>query len=239
MKLQEILLALAEPVPQEFISKREQKDKKTGKTNKILYTAWPDLIALLQQRAGIDGFSWQILDTKQVGERFVMTGRLTIHGEDGTRSMDATGQEVLNCSSYGDPSSNAEAMALRRACAKFGLGLALWDKEEKAALLEAMTQPAPPPPVDTSDWRRWKSPDDGIRWASKELDLPQSRVKALWEEEKQPKMMNGEWSKIVAQIKNAKAAINGEAPATAQAIAEAIGGEVVATVPATAENPFG
>ena len=29
---------------------------------------------------------------------------------------------------YGDPTSNAESMALRRAAAKFGLALALYDK---------------------------------------------------------------------------------------------------------------
>jgi hypothetical protein len=30
---------------------------------------------------------------------------------------------------YGDPSSNAESMALRRAAAKFGLGLYLYNKK--------------------------------------------------------------------------------------------------------------
>ncbi|WLT40311.1 hypothetical protein NON20_24525 (plasmid) [Synechocystis sp. B12] len=35
----------------------------------------------------------------------------------------ATGTEDIDCNSYGDPSSNAEAMALRRCCAKFGLGV--------------------------------------------------------------------------------------------------------------------
>lgn len=237
MKLQEILLALAEPVPGEFLSKRKQAGQS------ILYIAWHDLISLLQQRAGIDGFSWTITDTKQVGERFVMVGRLTIYGEDGSRSMDATGQEVLNCSSYGDPSSNAEAMCLRRACAKFGLGLVLWQKEETSALLEAMDQPAP---IDPADFKQWKGPEDGIRWASKELDLPQAKIQGLWEEAGKPKMKTGEWTNVVARIKDAKTAVNGEAAppppsvsATAQAVAETMNGEVVATVPATVENPFG
>lgn len=197
MQLQSMLLALAEPVPPEFISKRKQ----TGQC--ILYIAWYDLISLLQQRAGIDGFSWAITDTKQVGERFVMTGRLTIYGEDGSRSMDATGQEVLKCTSYGDPSSNAEAMALRRACAKFGLGLVLWQKEETASLLEAINQPVP---VDPANYKLWKGPEDGIRWASKELDLPQAKVQGLWEEAGKPKMKTGEWTKVV---KEAKTAVNG------------------------------
>jgi hypothetical protein len=41
---------------------------------------------------------------------------------------EATGQEEGDCGSYGDPSSNAESMALRRAAAKFGLALYLYDK---------------------------------------------------------------------------------------------------------------
>ncbi|WP_228016134.1 hypothetical protein [Synechocystis salina] len=34
----------------------------------------------------------------------------------------------------GDPSSNAEAMALRRCCAKFGLGRDLWRKDKPQPL---------------------------------------------------------------------------------------------------------
>jgi hypothetical protein len=241
VKLQEILLALAEPIDPSFLSKRTQAKQE------ILYISWPDLIALLQQRAGIDGFSWEIKDSKQIGERFVMVGRLTIYGEDGHRSMDATGQEVLNCSSYGDPSSNAEAMALRRACAKFGLGLSLWQKEETASLLQSMNEPKP---VDSSDYTKWKSPEEGIKWASKELDLPQSQVKALWEAEGKPTMKTGAWTVFVRQRVLAKAAVdqasNGsEAELLLQsAIADKAEGEALATLAASVggtvvENPFG
>ena len=236
MRLQEILLALAEPVPVQVISSF------TKKGNQIPYIAWHDMIGLLQQRAGIDGFSWEIKDCKQIGERFVMVGRLTVYGEDGHRSMDATGQEVLNCSDYGDPSSNAEAMALRRACAKFGLGLALWQKEETASLLQSMNEPKP---VDPSDYTQWKSPEEGIRWASKELDLPQSQVKTLWEENGKLAMKTGKWTAFVQQRKAAKTAVDGVAPAdlmpqsavpveseAVKALASAVGGTVV-------ENPFG
>ncbi|MGC9506191.1 hypothetical protein [Baaleninema sp.] len=47
---------------------------------------------------------------------------------DGMVVRHATGTEELNCNSYGDPSSNAESMAFRRAAAKFGLGLYLYQK---------------------------------------------------------------------------------------------------------------
>jgi hypothetical protein len=55
-------------------------------------------------------------------------GRLTIHAAKGNFTREATGQELTECDGYGDPTSNAEAMALRRCCAKFGLGLHLWEK---------------------------------------------------------------------------------------------------------------
>lgn len=61
-------------------------------------------------------------------ERIFLIGRLTIPTSEGKISREASGTELLNCSSYGDPSSNAESMAFRRACAKFGLGLYLYNK---------------------------------------------------------------------------------------------------------------
>ena len=38
------------------------------------------------------------------------------------------GNEFAEVEHFGDAYSNAEAMAFRRACARFGLGLALWEK---------------------------------------------------------------------------------------------------------------
>jgi hypothetical protein len=59
-----------------------------------------------------------------------MTVRLTIQCAEGTVYREATGQEDETLDSYGDSSSNAESMALRRASAKFGLGLALYDQNK-------------------------------------------------------------------------------------------------------------
>lgn len=216
MKLLEILELLTEPVATERLSKK----KVSG--NEILYISWYDLIALLQERCGLGGFEWEVQQVQEVGVRVVLTGRLTVYGEDGGRSMDATGQEVLDCSSYGDPSSNAEAMALRRACAKFGLGLSLWKKEETASLLASMRQPKP---IDPADYSQWTGPDDGIRWASKELDMPMTATKALWEEQGKPGMKQGLWTAFVLAKKK------GESPAPVDATASA--------VPEVVANPFG
>lgn len=40
-----------------------------------------------------------------------------------------TGETITRELAYGDPSSNAESMAFRRAAARFGLGLYLYDKD--------------------------------------------------------------------------------------------------------------
>jgi len=71
-----------------------------------------------------------------------IVGRLSIPCADGDVWREATGTEclkeiktdkgtgevIIKELAYGDPTSNAEAMALRRAAAKFGLGLYLYEK---------------------------------------------------------------------------------------------------------------
>jgi hypothetical protein len=73
------------------------------------------------------GFSWEVR-THYNGDRTVLEGRLTLRAAEGNFVREATGTEDNEIDSWGDLSSNAEAMALRRCCAKFGLGLHLWEK---------------------------------------------------------------------------------------------------------------
>lgn len=132
MKLAEILNNLQTPIPSNLISKKDtfSKGKKTGAVD---YVAWVDIADLLDTRCGLGAWQWEVIQLNQIGDRLTLVGRLTVFGDDRSLSQDATGTEELDCSSYGDPSSNAEAMALRRACAKFGLGRDLWRKEQKPA----------------------------------------------------------------------------------------------------------
>jgi hypothetical protein len=125
MTLNDILTALKQPVPSEFIS------QKSIKGNELDFISWYHYCDLLDDRAGLGNWQWQITNTTISNNRIFLTGKLTIIGDDRAVSMDATGTEILDCNSYGDPSSNAEAMALRRCCAKFGLSRELWDKENK------------------------------------------------------------------------------------------------------------
>jgi hypothetical protein len=124
MKISEILENLKKPVPKQYLS------AKTIKGNKITYIAWYDLAEILDNTAGIGQWDWEIKDISQIGDNLTLIGSLTIYGSDRQLTMMATGTESINCSGYGDPSSNAEAMAMRRCCAKFGLGRDLWRKDE-------------------------------------------------------------------------------------------------------------
>jgi len=65
-----------------------------------------------------------------VGGKLILTVRLSVLCLEGTIYREATGQEDETLDKYGDSSSNAESMALRRASTKFGLGLYLYDQNK-------------------------------------------------------------------------------------------------------------
>lgn len=91
------------------------------------------------------GWEWHVIQMTATNDRLFVVGRLSIITKDrGIVSRDATGTEVLKKThldkrtgeieekeiSYGDPSSNAESMAFRRAAAKFGFCLCFYDKKK-------------------------------------------------------------------------------------------------------------
>jgi hypothetical protein len=105
--------------------------KKKGNTD-IIFISWFDTAKLLDERIAENGlWSWQVDKVSQSGDRLYIVGTLTIESFDDNLSVSysATGTELLACSSYGDPSSNAEAMAFKRAAAKAGLGRGFYYKE--------------------------------------------------------------------------------------------------------------
>ena len=115
----DILANFEKPIPRSLI-----KTKRVG-GKPIDYVPWPNYIKLLNFFC--PGWSWDVRIVPCEG-RTAIEGRLTIRATEGDFSMMATGNEHDDTDAYGDPVSNAEAMALRRACAKFGLGLHLWEK---------------------------------------------------------------------------------------------------------------
>lgn len=118
--MERTLQALKRPIPQSML-----KIKKI-QGNQIPYLPWHTVVDILNKYA--PGWTWEITQMHTSGDRLFLVGRLTLVTSEGTVYQEATGTEELTCSSYGDPSSNAESMALRRAAAKFGLALDLYKK---------------------------------------------------------------------------------------------------------------
>lgn len=115
----EILADFSQPVPSRFISTRRQGG------SQIQYISWVNISKLIEYYA--PGYDWRISIT-YTGDRIYCVGTLTIRAAEGDFTREATGNEMADLEKFGDPSSNAEAMALRRAAAKFGLGRQLWEK---------------------------------------------------------------------------------------------------------------
>lgn len=97
---------------------------KSGNT-KIIFIPWYNAVRYLDNFA--PGWCYEVTKIHTDDKRIYVTARITIPCAEGLIYREATGTEVLNTSSWGDPSSNAESMALRRAAAKWGLGLYLYD----------------------------------------------------------------------------------------------------------------
>ena len=117
-----IIADLSKTIPDRYLDSRKQ-----GSTT-LVYIPWSNAVKLLDRCTGAH-WDYSITSITTTPERLILTARITIYAEEGAFSRDGTGTELLTCSSYGDPSSNAESMALRRAASKFGLGLYLYSKD--------------------------------------------------------------------------------------------------------------
>ena len=146
-KLTEIIEDFNQFIPPCFISKKPvfSKGRKTGE---VEYVSWFHCCELLDKYC--DGYwNWEIR-TQFLGDRVVLEGKLTIFTTDGNFTREATGWESLEVDGYGDATSNAEAMAMRRCCAKFGLGRYLWEKEK--APLSTENKPKGKGEISREEW---------------------------------------------------------------------------------------
>ncbi len=103
---------------------------KTLKGNIISYLHWQTVARILDTYA--PGWEGTVARVDQVGSKVAITYRLSIPAQEGLIHREATGQEDEAVDSYGDSTSNAEAMAFKRAAAKFGVGTWLYDKDSSA-----------------------------------------------------------------------------------------------------------
>ena len=121
--LSAILADLSKPIPARLL-----KSKKMG-GNAITFCPWHRVVKVLDfYTAG--RWDYEVVDKLITSDKFMITVRITIHGSDRSAFRDGTGIEDLQVKGFGDSQSNAESMALRRAAAKFGLGLGLYEKED-------------------------------------------------------------------------------------------------------------
>lgn len=120
--IRDIVKDLSKPV-----AKRHLRNRKQGGKD-IKYIAWHDAIKYLDHYAG--GWNYEIRSMDSVSGKLILTVRLSILCAEGIIYREATGQEDEDKETYGDSSSNAESMALRRAASKFGLGLSLYDQNK-------------------------------------------------------------------------------------------------------------
>ncbi len=131
----QIEAALSSPIPDNIL-----KTKTVGTGNRkqtVQYLSWTSVNRILSKFA--PGWSWEITQMTGAGNRVFLAGQISIPTCDGIVTRSATGTENLTRTdretgeileiAYGDPSSNSESMAFRRAAARFCLALYLYKKK--------------------------------------------------------------------------------------------------------------
>jgi hypothetical protein len=120
-KLEAIISDLSKPIPDRLLN-----EKKVGGQT-IVFISWYTAVKFLDLYA--PGWSYEIPKIVEAGGKLIVTARINIPHAEGITYREATGQEDEDVKGWGDSSSNAESMALRRAAAKFGLGLSLYERK--------------------------------------------------------------------------------------------------------------
>ena len=118
--LAQILSDLSKPVPERLL--RHRVLTKEGKT--LNYIPWYHVARLMDLYA--PGWEGSVKQIQQINGLVVVTYAVTIHTSDGSFTREATGQEDLD-RNFADAVCSAEQQAFKRACARFGLGLDLYE----------------------------------------------------------------------------------------------------------------
>jgi hypothetical protein len=118
--IRDIVKDLSKPVAHRHLRTRKQGGKE------LTYISWYDAVKYFDHYA--PGWNYEVRSMNSVGGKLILTVRVSVPCAEGIVYREATGQEGEETNSFGDSSSNAESMALRRCFAKFGLGLYLYEK---------------------------------------------------------------------------------------------------------------
>lgn len=124
---------LSRPLPASCIGKKPVKNKRTGQIVELDFIHWQHAVRLLDAHA--PGWTGTVTHLAQIAGKVALIYRITIPCAEGEVAREATGYEDETDVDYGDPFSNAEAMAFKRAAAKFGVALYLYDKDTTGASL--------------------------------------------------------------------------------------------------------
>ena len=117
-----IIANLSRPLAARWL-KTKPASKKGGE---ITFIEWHTAVRFLDHHA--PGWSYAVKSIGQVGNLVTVIASISIPCLEGAVTREATGCEDADTTGYGDAVSNAEAMALKRAAAKFGLCLYLYSK---------------------------------------------------------------------------------------------------------------
>jgi hypothetical protein len=115
-----IIADLSKPIAQRHLKTRRQGGAE------LTYLEWHTAVKYLDLYA--PGWSYAVKSVALVGSLVTVIAAISIPCSEGIVTREATGCEDVNAKGYGDAVSNAEAMALKRAASKFGLGLYLYSK---------------------------------------------------------------------------------------------------------------
>ncbi|XP_076956516.1 DNA repair RAD52-like protein 1, mitochondrial [Bidens hawaiensis] len=122
--ISEILKELNKKVPDSLIRTRTEADGFT-----LRHLPWHIVNRIMNLHAPEWSGEVRSITYSADGKYVTVTYRVTIYGTDAELYRESTGTASVDEVGYGDPVQKAEAMAFRRACARFGLGLHLYHEE--------------------------------------------------------------------------------------------------------------
>jgi hypothetical protein len=122
LPIADIIARLSQELPKKYLKQRKQAG------NTLTYIPWYRAVELFDKCC-----VWEYdIEAQQIGNEVVEKATITIHCAEGKLSRSAMGNEPLDSKGYGGPAKVCESEALRRAAAKWGLGLYLYiDPQDK------------------------------------------------------------------------------------------------------------
>ncbi|KAM5550177.1 DNA repair RAD52-like protein 1, mitochondrial [Rosa sericea] len=121
--LSEILKQINKKVPDTLVKSRHEN----GFTSK--YIPWHVVNRIMNLHAPEWSGEVRSITYSADAKSVSVVYRVTLYGTDAEIFRESIGTASVDDTSYGDPVQKAEAMAFRRACARFGLGLHLYHED--------------------------------------------------------------------------------------------------------------